>query len=74
MKDQIKKVFGKIIKETPSKLSTKALKRANKINKLNAGTLMTGRTMRSILRKKLKIKIKPYKRYIYRVFKEIGIP
>tara|TARA_A200000113_G_scaffold146616_1_gene131927 strand:- start:818 stop:1000 length:183 start_codon:yes stop_codon:yes gene_type:complete len=38
MKDQIKKVFRKIIKETPSKLSTKALKRANKINKLNAGT------------------------------------
>ena len=36
MKDQIKKVFRKIIKETPSKLSTKALKRANKINKLNA--------------------------------------
>ena len=33
-----KKVFRKIIKETPSKLSTKALKRANKINKLNAGT------------------------------------
>ena len=30
--------FRKIIKETPSKLSTKALKRANKINKLNAGT------------------------------------
>lgn len=38
MKDQIKKVFRKIIKETPSKLSTKALKRANEINKLNAGT------------------------------------
>ena len=38
MKDQIKKVFRKIIKETPSKLSTKALERANKINKLNAGT------------------------------------
>ena len=38
MKDQIKKVFRKIIKETPSRLSTKALKRANKINKLNAGT------------------------------------
>ena len=38
MKDQIKKVFRKIIKETPSKLSTKALKRASKINKLNAGT------------------------------------
>ena len=38
MKDQIKKVFRKIIKETPSKLSTKALNRANKINKLNAGT------------------------------------
>ncbi len=39
MKDQIKKVFRKIIKETPSRLSTKALKRANNINKLNAGTL-----------------------------------
>ena len=38
MKDHIKKVFRKIIKETPSKLSTKALKRASKINKLNAGT------------------------------------
>ena len=38
MKDQIKKVFRKIIKETPSKLSTKALKRASKIKKLNAGT------------------------------------
>ncbi len=38
MKDQIKKVFRKIIKETPSRLSTKALKRANNINKLNAGT------------------------------------
>ena len=38
MKDKIKQVFRKIIKETPSKLSTKALKRANKISKLNAGT------------------------------------
>ena len=38
MKDKIKKVFRKIIKENPSRLSTKALKRANKINKLNAGT------------------------------------
>lgn len=38
MKDQIKKVFRKIIKETPSRLSTKALKRADKINKPNAGT------------------------------------
>ena len=38
MKNQIKKVFRKIIKEAPSKLSTKALKRANKINKLNVGT------------------------------------
>jgi len=34
MKDKIKKVFRKIIKETPSRLSTKALKRANKIKKL----------------------------------------
>ena len=38
MKDQIKKVFRKIIKGDSSRLSTKALKRANKINKLNAGT------------------------------------
>ena len=38
MKDQIKKVFRKIIKETPSRLSTKALKRADKINKPNVGT------------------------------------
>jgi len=38
LKDKIKKVFRKIIKENPSRLSTKALKRANKINKLNAGT------------------------------------
>jgi len=38
LKDQIIKVFRKIIKETPSRLSTKALKRASKINKLNAGT------------------------------------
>ena len=38
MRDEIKKVFRKIIKEAPSKLSTKALKRASKINKLNAGT------------------------------------
>ena len=38
MKDKIKKVFRKIIKETPSRLSTKALKRANKIKKLNSGT------------------------------------
>tara|TARA_A100001234_G_scaffold186381_1_gene170583 strand:+ start:929 stop:1102 length:174 start_codon:yes stop_codon:yes gene_type:complete len=38
LKDQIIKVFRKIIKEAPSRLSTKALKRANKIKKLNAGT------------------------------------
>lgn len=38
MKDKIKKVFRKIIRETPSRLSTKALMRANKIKKLNAGT------------------------------------
>ena len=74
MKDQIKKVFRKIIKETPSRLSTKALKRANKINKLNAGTPHDWEDYEKYREEEAKAKKKPYKRHIYRVFQEIGIP
>ena len=38
MKNKIKKFFKKILKDSPSKLSAKAINRANKIDKLNAGT------------------------------------
>jgi len=38
MKNKIKNFFKKILKDSPSKLSTKAIKRANKIDGLNAGT------------------------------------
>ena len=38
MKDKIKNFFKKILKDSPSKLSAKAIKRANKIDGLNAGT------------------------------------
>jgi hypothetical protein len=38
MKNLIRKVFNKILKDNPSKLSTKALDRASKIEKPRAGT------------------------------------
>lgn len=38
MSNLIKKVFEKILQDTPSKLSTKALNRASKIEKPRAGT------------------------------------
>ena len=38
MKNLIRKVFKKILKDSPSKLSTKALDRASKIEKPRAGT------------------------------------
>ena len=38
MSNLIKKVFEKILQDTPSKLSTKALDRASKIEKPRAGT------------------------------------
>jgi Ca2+-binding EF-hand superfamily protein len=38
MKNLIRKAFNKILKDNPSKLSTKALDRASKIEKPRAGT------------------------------------
>lgn len=38
MNNLIRKVFKKILKDSPSKLSTKALDRASKIEKPRAGT------------------------------------
>ncbi len=38
MKNLIKEVFKKIFKDAPSKLSTKALERASKIQKPRVGT------------------------------------
>ena len=38
MKSLIKKVFEKILKDNPSKLSTKALERASNMQKPRAGT------------------------------------
>ena len=38
MKNLIKKAFGKLFKENPSKLSTKALERASNMQKPRAGT------------------------------------
>ena len=38
MKNLIRKAFNKILKDNPSKLSTKALDLANKIEKPRAGT------------------------------------
>ena len=38
MSNLIRKVFEKILQDTPSKLSTKALNRASKIEKPRAGT------------------------------------
>ena len=38
MKDLIRKAFNKILKDNTSKLSTKALDRASKIEKPRAGT------------------------------------
>ena len=38
MSNLIKKVFEKILQDTPSKLSTKALNRASKFEKPRAGT------------------------------------
>ena len=58
MKDQIKKVFRKIIKETPSRLSTKALKRADKINKPNVGTPHDWQDYEKYLEEEAKIKNK----------------
>ena len=62
MKDKIKKVFRKIIKENPSRLSTKALKRANKINKLNAGTPHDWEDYKKYLEEEARDRNKPYKR------------
>ena len=66
MKDKIKKVFRKIINETPSRLSTKALKRANKIKKLNAGTPHDWEDYERYLSKKLKIKNKHLQNFLLR--------
>ena len=38
MKDLIRKAFEKLVKENPSKLSTKALERASNMQKPRAGT------------------------------------
>jgi hypothetical protein len=38
MKDLIRKAFEKLFKESPSKLSTKALERASNMQKPRAGT------------------------------------
>ena len=38
MKNLIRKAFNKILRDNPSKLSTKALDRASKIEKPRAGT------------------------------------
>ena len=38
MNNLIRKVFKKILKDSPSKLSTKALDRASKVEKPRAGT------------------------------------
>ena len=38
MKNLIKKTFRKLLKESPSKMSTKALDRASKMEKPRAGT------------------------------------
>lgn len=38
MKNLIRKAFNKILKDNPSKLSTKALDRANRIEKPRVGT------------------------------------
>ena len=38
MKNLIRKTFSKLLKESPSKLSTKALDRASKMEKTRAGT------------------------------------